>query len=191
MNAAPLFLETARTAHVRDIRRVDARVYPRPWSESLWSRELARPSSEACYVAASQGGHHVGHAGLMVQAGDGHVVTLAVDPARQRSGVASRLLAVLAARAVRLGLDALTLEVRPSNDAARALYRRFGFAPAGIRSGYYADDGEDALVMWAHGVTEPAFVDRIERLHAGLRHANVHPGLTALIELPIGQDVRS
>jgi hypothetical protein len=51
----------------------------------------------------------------------------------------------------------MTLEVRVSNAAAIAMYRRFGFAPSGVRPDYYADDGEDALIMWAHDVDEPAF----------------------------------
>ena len=46
--------------------------------------------------------------------------------------------------------EALTLEVRVSNEVAQALYRSFGFAPAGARKAYYADNGEDALVMWRH-----------------------------------------
>jgi ribosomal-protein-alanine N-acetyltransferase len=41
-----------------------------------------------------------------------------------------------------------TLEVRPSNPAAIALYERFGFVSAGTRPRYYADTGEDALIMW-------------------------------------------
>jgi len=191
MTAAPVFLEPARSAHMHDIRRVDAQVYHRPWSRELWTRELARPSAEVCYVVASRGARHLGHAGLMVQAGDGHVVTVAVDPARQRTGVASQLLAVLAARAVELGLDALTLEVRPSNEAAIGLYRRFGFAPAGVRPAYYGDDGEDALVMWAHGVGEPAFAVRLEQIRTELGPATVHPGLARLMDAPVDQDVRS
>jgi ribosomal-protein-alanine N-acetyltransferase len=59
----------------------------------------------------------------------------------------------------------MTLEVRTSNEAAISLYRRFGFAPAGVRPGYYTDaDGTktDALVMWIHDVDDPAFLLRID-----------------------------
>jgi ribosomal-protein-alanine N-acetyltransferase len=51
-----------------------------------------------------------------------------------------------------VGADALTLEVRASNTSAQALYRRFGFSAAGVRKGYYADNGEDAIVMWANDI---------------------------------------
>ena len=188
--ASLLLLEPARPSHARDMRCIDSKVYPTPWSANLWRRELARPAADACYVAASHGGRHVGHGGLMVQADDGHIVTVAVDPAEQRSGVASHIMAALLARAVRLGLDALTLEVRHSNRPAQSLYRRFGFAPAGIRPAYYADDAEDALVMWAHGVSEPAFRDRLDAVASGLGPASIHPALTRLIALPTREDIR-
>jgi ribosomal-protein-alanine N-acetyltransferase len=48
----------------------------------------------------------------------------------------------------------MTLEVRVSNERAQNLYRRFGYVPAGVRAGYYGDNGEDALVMWCHDVQE-------------------------------------
>lgn len=50
---------------------------------------------------------------------------------------------------VNLGMDRMTLEVRVSNYPAQDLYRRMGFSAAGVRKGYYADTGEDALIMWA------------------------------------------
>ena len=71
---------------------------------------------------------------------------------------------VLAREAVRRGSRNLTLEVRVSNAPAQALYRRFGLAPAGIRKGYYVESGEDAIVMWAHGIDEGTYSDRLHRL---------------------------
>jgi ribosomal-protein-alanine N-acetyltransferase len=64
----------------------------------------------------------------------------------------------------------MTLEVRVSNAAAIAMYRRFGFAPSGVRPDYYADDGEDALIMWAHDVDEPAFLTRVDAATGGANH---------------------
>ena len=62
----------------------------------------------------------------------------------------SRLLVALLCDGIRRGSSAATLEVRPSNEAARRLYERAGFAPVGARPRYYQDDGEDALIMWCH-----------------------------------------
>ena len=85
---------------------------------------------------------------------EAHITTLVVAPAARRQGVAPVVLTALLERAVARGADAATLEVRSGNSAARRLYRRFGFAPVGVRRGYYPDgpDGtsEDAVIMWLH-----------------------------------------
>ena len=108
----------------------------------------------------------VGYAGLMMVADDGHVTTVAVDPAWHRRGIGTRMLLELARRAPGRGVEQLTLEVRMSNAGAQELYRRFGFAPAGVRRGYYVDNGEDALVMWAHDIAT-AGVRRATGRHRG------------------------
>jgi ribosomal-protein-alanine N-acetyltransferase len=70
--------------------------------------------------------------------------------------------------AVAAQLEGVTLEVRTSNTAAQELYRRFGFVPGGIRRNYYADVGEDALIMWAHDIVTDAYAARLDALEAGL-----------------------
>jgi ribosomal-protein-alanine N-acetyltransferase len=105
---------------------------------------------------------------------DAHVTTLAVDPAWHRRAIGTRLLVALARAAVTTGATALTLEVRASNQAAQELYRRFGFAPAGVRKAYYADTGEDALIMWAHDTDSPAFSVRLDEIAAAI------PGSTSV-----------
>jgi ribosomal-protein-alanine N-acetyltransferase len=75
-----------------------------------------------------------------------HVMNVAVDPDRRRRGIATALITALLER---IGDDAqVTLEVRRSNAGALALYERFGFRSAGVRPRYYADNGEDAVIMW-------------------------------------------
>ena len=63
---------------------------------------------------------------------------------------------------------ALTLEVRMSNTGAQDMYRRFGFEPVGVRKNYYQEVNEDALVMWAHEVDQPAYAALldVDRAHA-------------------------
>ncbi|MBW3562081.1 MAG: GNAT family N-acetyltransferase [Actinobacteria bacterium] len=83
-----------------------------------------------------------------------HITTLVVAPTHRRRGIAPFLLTALLRRAVERGAVAATLEVRAGNQAARRLYRRFGFAPVGVRRDYYPDgpagDSEDAIIMWLH-----------------------------------------
>jgi len=66
----------------------------------------------------------------------------------------------LAREAIALKAPALTLEVRHSNVGAQEMYRTFGFAPAGVRKRYY-EGTDDAIVMWAHDIQQPAFAARL------------------------------
>jgi len=142
--------------HIKAVLRIEEQVYPRPWTASLFTSELALRATRA-YVVAKVGRDVVGYAGLMMSLADGHVTTIAVDPAWHRHGIATRLLVAVARAAREREATALTLEVRLSNRPAQELYRRFGFEAAGVRVGYYGDTGEDAVVMWAHGVAEPEY----------------------------------
>ncbi len=162
-----------RRRHLRSVLRIEAQVYPRPWSLGLFMSELALRNSRAYYVARIDG-VVVGYGGLMVSGDDGHITTLAVDPAWHRRKLATRVLLALVREAVARGVASLTLEVRVGNAAAQELYRQFGFAPAGIRKNYYIESNEDALVMWAHDVDGPEYLRRLDRIDAGI------PGITLL-----------
>jgi ribosomal-protein-alanine N-acetyltransferase len=118
----------------------------------------------------------VGYAGLMITVDDGHITTIAVDPAWQRHKLGSRLLLALARQAVGRGATSLTLEVRVGNRGAQELYRRFGFRPAGVRKNYYVETNEDALVMWADDVDSEEYARRLDEIEAGI------PGSTTIEE---------
>jgi ribosomal-protein-alanine N-acetyltransferase len=75
-----------------------------------------------------------------------HVHALAVARDARRRGLGAALLGAALAAARRRGLARVHLELRASNQAALALYRRFGFAVRGRRPGYYAG-AEDALLL--------------------------------------------
>jgi ribosomal-protein-alanine N-acetyltransferase len=160
-----------RRRHLRSVLRIENQVYPRPWSLGLFMSELALRTSRI-YVVARVGPTVVGYAGLMLTGGDGHVTTIAVDPQWHRAKIGTRLLLALARQGVARGVGALTLEVRMSNEGAQAMYRQFGFAPAGIRKNYYVETNEDALVMWAHDVGTEDYSARLDAIEARL------PGVT-------------
>ncbi|CAN5861136.1 hypothetical protein BH23ACT2_BH23ACT2_12470 [soil metagenome] len=154
-----------RRRHLRAVLAIEAQVYPRAWSASLFEGELERRGR--LYLVARVGPTVVGYAGLLMIADDGHVATVAVDPAWQRRRIATRLLVELIGGATELGADQLTLEVRATDSGAQELYRRFGFVPVGARKGYYGH-GEDAIVMWAHDVRTPPYAERLAAMKAGL-----------------------
>lgn len=150
-----------RRRHLRSVLRIEAEVYPRPWSLSLFLSELALRGSRAYYVARV-GGVVVGYAGLMFTGEDAHVTTLAVDPPMHRRRIGTALLATLAYDARRSGARNLTLEVRMGNVAAQSLYAKFGFRSAGVRKNYYVETNEDALVMWAEGIDSTVYGARLD-----------------------------
>ena len=118
---------------------------------------------ERHYLVARDGHDVVGYGGLLFAVGDAHVTNIAVAASRQRQGIATRLLAELAFAAIDHGCDALTLEVRVGNVGAQALYREFGFIPAGIRKKYY-ENVEDAMVMWCNDLGLPEYRERLRAL---------------------------
>ena len=159
-----LVIEPMRRRHLDDVLRIEQGSYPKPWSRNVFQSELdlAR-GGERHYVVARAGVTVVGYAGLMFVVGDAHVTNIAVAAEQQRSGIGNRLMATLAWEAVRRGCEAMTLEVRVSNTGAQALYRRFGFVPAGVRQRYY-ENTEDAIVMWCHDIAAPEFAERLVSL---------------------------
>jgi ribosomal-protein-alanine N-acetyltransferase len=132
---------------------------------TLFLSEIVQRSTRF-YIVAKARRQVVGYAGLMVFGDEAHVTNIAVDPAAHRRKVASRLLFALVTEARRRGATACTLEVRVANHAAQGLYHQFGFAPVGIRKNYYAETGEDALIMWAEGLQAPAYGERLAGLAA-------------------------
>ena len=166
-----------RRRHLRSVVRIETQVYPRPWSLGLFMSEVALKNTRV-YLVAKVGGQVVGYAGLMLTGSDGHITTVAVDPDWQRQGVATRLLLGLTTAAIERGCTGLTLEVRVGNEGAQALYREFGFAPAGIRKNYYTETNEDAIVMWAHDVDLDAHRARITEIAARVRGTTTWEGVT-------------
>jgi ribosomal-protein-alanine N-acetyltransferase len=157
-----------RRRQLRSVIRIEEECYPRPWSATLFLSELAQRTSRR-YTVATLGPMIVAYAGLMLVEDEGHVTTLTVDPVWQHRGVGTALLLDLARAAIDLGLRHLTLEVRASNAHAQVLYRRFGFAPGGVRRNYYAETGEDAIVMWAHDIDGEDYGRRLDTIENRLR----------------------
>jgi ribosomal-protein-alanine N-acetyltransferase len=161
-----------RRRHLRSVLRIEAQVYPRPWSLPLFMSELSLRGIRAYHVARVDGSV-VGYSGLMLAGDDAHVTTIAVDPRWHRHKIGSRLMINLARVAVTRGAKQLTLEVRVSNTGAQAMYRAFGFRAAGVRKNYYVETNEDALVMWADDIHQPVYQDRLARIDAAIPGSTV------------------
>jgi N6-L-threonylcarbamoyladenine synthase len=141
---------TIRSMMVSDLDAVlaiERSSFPAPWSEPLFREELVR--DDRIWRVVETGGHVVGFGGVMVAADEAHLMDLAVEEQARSAGVARQLVWALAAEATRRGVQRLTLEVAESNSVALGLYASCGFDIAGRRHGYYAETGEDALVLWS------------------------------------------
>ncbi|MBW1602401.1 ribosomal protein S18-alanine N-acetyltransferase [Streptomyces sp. JJ66] len=115
------------------------------WSELAYARG---PRATRHYTVAEAGGTLAGYAGLATAVdGTGDVQTIAVAPEYQGTGLGARLLTDLLTAATAFECHQVLLEVRVDNARAQRLYERFGFAPVGLRRGYYQPGNVDALVM--------------------------------------------
>ena len=115
----------------------------REWYES----ELQRPDVCYVYVLRTPAHHVAGFCAFWKVVDQIHINNLAVRPELRGHGLGGHMLACVLNEATRLGAPHATLEVRRSNEAARRLYERAGFALAGVRTAYYSNPIEDALIL--------------------------------------------
>lgn len=177
-STAVVTMSPMKRRHLRQILKIEKQVYPRPWAPSVFTNEIGAPSSQRQYIVARVDGRVVGYGGLMFaeDARDGspsaHITNIAVDPAWQRHKMGTRLMLTLADLARQHNCVGLTLEVRHTNVAAQRMYHRFGFLQEGVRKRYY-ENTDDALVLWASGIQQPAYTERLSDLAADLPNATM------------------
>ena len=122
--------------------------FTNPWTRAMYLAELENTDVSYCFLAKASDGAVVGFCSFWRVLDELHINNLAVAPEHRRRGVGSALLTRVLREGAALGAKRATLEVRRSNQEARALYERFGFAVAAVRRGYYTSPAEDALVLW-------------------------------------------
>ena len=131
------------------VARVEAARMPVPWSRQSFWEEASH--TDAYYLIARDVDRDnliVAYAGCWVLANEGHITNVAVDPDYQGQGLGRRLMNELTSRVKALGVDSMTLEVRPSNTVAINLYTSLGFRSVGQRPKYYTNPVEAAEIMW-------------------------------------------
>ena len=160
----PIEMTRMRHRHLRRVLAIESRVYPRPWSTSLFLSEMAQRTTRT-YLVAKHEGEVVGYAGMMFLPQEAHVTNIAVDPDWHGHRIGSQLLLKVITEALARGSDRISLEVRVSNAVAQDMYAKFGFSVVGVRKGYYIETNEDAYVM----VVEDALPNDYRELLAGIR----------------------
>ena len=132
-------------SHLAGVAELERLCFSAPWNEAMLEEELYNDTA-SFIVAEGEDGQVLGYAGLHVILDEGYIDNVAVRPTCRRQGIADRLLDVFC-RFGQANLAFLTLEVRPSNTAAVALYEKHGFREDGRRKDYYENPKEDALLL--------------------------------------------
>lgn len=146
--AARLRFAPMRPNDVDEVHALECSVFPHPWSRANFTESLA--SGYDAWTVRDAEGVLVGYYLLMYAVDEAHLLDVAVCASRQRQGLGRHLLDCIGARAREQGMLSVLLEVRPSNERALAVYRRYGYREIGRRKAYYpahAGQREDAIVM--------------------------------------------
>ena len=115
------------------------------WSEKSVASELTNRLS--LWLVALDGERVSGYVGSQSVLGESDMMNVAVHPDYRRQGIAEKLCRALVEALKEKGNHCLTLEVRASNEPAKALYEKLGFIQVGLRKNYYRNPREDACIL--------------------------------------------
>ncbi|MEO6834859.1 MAG: ribosomal protein S18-alanine N-acetyltransferase [Candidatus Tumulicola sp.] len=153
------------SSDVSAVTRIERASFSTVWPADAFFNELGT-NKLAHYFVGRIDGRIVAYGGIWVILEDSHVTTLAVDPDYRGKRFGEVMLLRLIDEALDRGAAWMTLEVRESNAVAQQLYRKYGFTTVTMRRGYYSDDNESALVMWAGNLKSELYRNRLHVLRA-------------------------
>jgi [ribosomal protein S18]-alanine N-acetyltransferase len=134
-----------------EILAIENSSFSRPWSKDVFVRELQIPISRNLMAKIRKDQHSeiAGYIIYWIIAGELQIHKICVREDLRKSGIASRLMAEMIRLSHGEDVAVCSLEVSRSNEGARRLYEKFGFEVTDIRPHYYAESGEDALILCA------------------------------------------
>lgn len=132
--------------HLDEVLSIE-RTFAAPWTREMFLQELRQQWEASAALVALDGVRVIGYVLCWFVADEVHIVNLAVHARQRRRGIGRHLMNTVCDEGLRRGASIATLEVRFHNQPAIALYESLGFRNVAIRRAYYADNGEDALVM--------------------------------------------
>jgi ribosomal-protein-alanine N-acetyltransferase len=184
-------VEPMALADVDQVMQIERVSFSAPWSARAYRYEITENSHSTMRVVRPKPRWHsplglalqrlvgnvpgpvLGYAGAWHLVDELHVSTIAVHPDWRRRGLGELLLLSLVDRGLELGVRRATLEVRASNLAAQALYRKYGFETLSMQKAYYSDNNEAAYIMGTPGLATATFQASLRtwqaQLHARLR----------------------
>jgi ribosomal-protein-alanine N-acetyltransferase len=170
------------------VHEIERASFSTPWPAHAYRQELER-NRLAHYLVARYDDQVVGFAGIWLLVDEAHITTFATRPGWRRLGIGERLLIAALELAESRGASEATLEVRPSNTAARSLYEKYGFRVVGVRPRYYSDNNEDALIMTTDSLESRQMRARLMFLRNDVaRRPDIEIGPDGLPVRPSGAD---
>lgn len=141
---------TFNESHVDEITTINNLCFPVAWTKDSMKKELENKFAK--YVVSKKDNIVIGYGGFWIILDEAHITNIAVHPEYRGIGAGKEMLSSLINLSKELNLCAMTLEVRKSNIIAQNLYKKFGFLEEGVRKKYYADNNEDAIIMWKRDI---------------------------------------
>ena len=166
-NSSPFIIEPMTDADVKEVLRIEQQSFSTQWPSNAFYQEM-HDNKLAHYFVGRVDGRVVAYGGIWVILEDSHVTTIAVHPAHRGHKYGEIMLLHLLDEAIERGASWMTLEVRESNGVAQNLYRKYGFTTVSTRKGYYSDNNENALVMWAGNLKSEIYKNRLKALRCAL-----------------------
>ena len=164
----PLAISPMGHGDITDVLAIERASFVTTWPSDAFYNEL-HTNKLAHYYVGRVDGKIVAYGGIWVIFEDSHITTIAVAPAMRGRRYGETLLLYLLNEAIERGASWMTLEVRESNVGAQQLYRKYGFTTVTTRKGYYSDNNENAMVMWAGNLKGALYASRLAALKAALR----------------------
>ena len=146
-----IIITTMTSIDIPEVFDIEKLSFSTPWSRETLTYEVEK-NLFAKYVVAKIDDIVVGYGGMWMIIDEAHITNIAVHPEYRGIHVGDEILKALIDKSQDIGVYAMTLEVRKTNIVAQNLYRKYGFEFAGVRSKYYADNNEDAIIMWKNGI---------------------------------------
>ena len=162
-----LQIDAMTPADLPAVLQIEAASFTTAWPVNAFANEI-RDNKLAHYFIGRLDGSIVAYGGIWVILEDSHVTTIAVHPIYRGRKFGEEMLLKLLDEAIARGASWITLEVRESNVGAQKLYRKYGCTTVSTRRGYYSDNGENALVMWAGNLKGELYAARLRALRAAL-----------------------
>jgi [ribosomal protein S18]-alanine N-acetyltransferase len=170
-----IYVRKMRREDLEQVRAIDLACFPTMLPPTNFKTELINPMAH--YLVAlddnvppvedaegNKSDFVVGFIGLWFMASEMHIINLGVHPDFRRRGIGELLLIHGIELSMELRAILITLEVRPSNTAAQALYAIYGFTERGVRKAYYLDNREDAIIMTLDDLHTPDYRRMFQRL---------------------------